>query len=655
MMRKCCKELLSFMAAFTVETAVSGGLKHVDTVEFPERDGIVKVAGVCDDRCVELQCDTLDINEYRRYAQFAKEIGATHMAACQVEPSMWQWDAAQNRKDPYPNWSMHRPTIFKFVVPDGLKPYLDTDYAARNLSRLRARAKVLDEYDLKASFMGQEPAYFPERAYLDHPNWRGPRCDQCRRARTEYYAPCVDDPEVRELYRQGMEMLCREIKLEKFTFMSNDSGAGFCWYPGLYPGENGPSSCKKVPISDRIVGFMSLLQKGAADGGVLGLKVNLSRYCRQEILETALPKLRPGQSILNRTVDKATATRIIGFPNPYAENSYPVFAMPRMVEIVRQLQTAEDSPDDDVSITLRSFEEIDTLRLLRTYWGKRKIGQGLMARIAALREIAVMFVGDEAAERLVKIWTDYEDVCGRWDWAATGGHMFLLGTTHQRWLTRPLVCFPEELKPEEKRYYRDYQFQAGTEAEADDLVNLQAYRWLGGYGGSFAVSRTWTMTAGLLAEGAKSAQELVAFAKDDESTRYLKGLSLKLALYRAIGENAVHAVAFQNLVDEGKARISAIGEPRDWHAYILDQEDPAFSRANRLIRDEIDTTLRIIDILERARKERVTVIRTAERDEFTNVMNLPPVDRLIGELKKKISVMEAHRRDVTRLYRSNNR
>lgn len=605
-------------------------------------------------RRIELECDTLDMDEYRAYAKFASELGATHLAACQVEPSMWQWDQAQNRSDPYPNWSMHRPTIFKFVVPDALKPYLDVEYAARNLARLKARAKILDEFGLKASFMGQEPAYLPEKAYRDHPNWRGPRCDQCRRARTEYYAPCVDDPEVREFYRQGMEMLCREVKLEKFNFMANDSGSGFCWYPKLYPGKNGPRACAGKPIADRIVEFLSLLQQGAADGGVTELKVNLNRYCIPEIVNAVLPKLKEGQSILNRTLTNATATRIIGFPNPFNEQSYPVFAMPRMIELVKQMQAAEDAPEDDVSITLRSFEETDMIRLLRTYWSKRKIGAGIRARDDALLSIAATFVGEKDAERLVRIWEDFEDVYARWNWAATGGHIFLLGTTHQRWLTRPLVCFPEELKPEEKQYYRDYLFQAGTEDEANDLVNLQGYRWLAGYSGDFAVSRTWSTTCGKLDRCIAEARELSRTATDAESTRYLKGYALKLALYRAVAENAAHVVDFQCLLDEGKARNSALGAPKDWHGNSHCQDDPGFERLNALIRNEIGNTLALIEILETARKEGITVILTASCDRFTNVMNLPPADRLIDELKTKIRVMEDHRHDVIRIYRSNN-
>jgi len=610
--------------------------------------------GVWADRRVTLECDTLDMDEYRRYAAFAKELGATHLGACAVEPSMWQWDAADNRYDPYPNWSMHRPTIFKFVVPEALKPYLNTEYANRNLARLRARAKVLKEFGLKASFIGQEPAYLPEKAYRDHPNWRGPRCDQCRRARTEYYAPCTDDPEVRALYREGMAMLCREIPLESFDFMCNDSGAGFCWYPHLYAGQNGPTACRDKLYADRIVDFLSLLQAGAADAGLKDLKVNLNRYCSDEILVTVLPKLKKNQAVRNRTAEKATATNIIGFPNPFAEHSYPIWCLPRMVAVVEQMQKAETDPTGDVSLTVRSFDEEDLVRFLRLYWGKKAIGAGSVARAVALREVAATFVGEAKAEELVRIWEDIETCNVSWNWAQTGGHIFLLGTAHQRWLTRPFVCFPEELKPEEKDFYRKYQFQAQEESCADDLIDLQGHRWLAGRAGAFAVNRTFCDTLPILRGAIRVAEGLVPAARDEASARYLKALALKLRLYKAITENAAHAVSFQNYLDEGKARRAVIGSLRDFHGCPSDQDEAGFGRMNMIIRDEVDTVVDIIRLLEEAKAQGVRIIRTAERDEFTSVMNLPPVDRLIGELRKKIEVMENHRRDVTRIYRSNN-
>lgn len=52
--------------------------------------------------------------------------------------------------------------------------------------------------------------------------------------------------------------------------------------------------------------------------------------------------------------------------------------------------------------------------------------------------------------------------------------MLYLGCVQQRWLTRPFVPFPEELKPEDRDYYRKFLFQARTEEHANNLADLQA-------------------------------------------------------------------------------------------------------------------------------------------------------------------------------------
>ena len=86
------------------------------------------IAAACADSArgsLTVGCPTANIEEFRTIATFAKSIGATHVDASQVEYSLWQWDA--NRKDPYPNWSMHRPSVFKFIVPPELSKYLPAD------------------------------------------------------------------------------------------------------------------------------------------------------------------------------------------------------------------------------------------------------------------------------------------------------------------------------------------------------------------------------------------------------------------------------------------------------------------------------------------------------------------------------------------------
>ena len=178
------------------------------------------------ERKVTLRVPTANLDEFRQVAELAKELGANHVWANQIEPSMWIWN--RDRTDPYPNWGLENATVFKFVVPEKLKAWFPADYAERNFRALSGRGRILREHGLKAQFQGNEPAFFPEEAYRAHPSWRGPRCDQARRARHEYFAPCMDNPEVRAMYYEAVKKLCEACPFDSFSFLANDSGGGLC-------------------------------------------------------------------------------------------------------------------------------------------------------------------------------------------------------------------------------------------------------------------------------------------------------------------------------------------------------------------------------------------------------------------------------------------
>ena len=55
---------------------------------------------VAREKRVNFSCDHVPDAEYRAFAELGKSLGATHISACEVEDSLWQWDAAMNRKDP---------------------------------------------------------------------------------------------------------------------------------------------------------------------------------------------------------------------------------------------------------------------------------------------------------------------------------------------------------------------------------------------------------------------------------------------------------------------------------------------------------------------------------------------------------------------------
>ena len=593
--------------------------------------------------CVALSCPTDSLDEFRAMAVFAKAIGATHLDACQIEPSLWQWN--QDRNDPYPNWSMYRPTIFKFIVPDELKAYLPADYAARNLQRLRERAAVLKEFGLKSAFSGMEPAYLPEQAYLDHPEWRGPRCDQARRARTEYYAPCLDDPGMRAIYLRTVTQLCRICPFDRFELRSNDSGSGFCWVQTLYPGMNGPDRCWGGDMATRVVAFMSLLQSGAAQAGLPDTKVNIRANFGGDgpAIRAAL---RPGQSINNTTKDGTAAVCMIGFPNPFADYCAPIFAITRLAFVAEQLQRAQEQPGYDWAIGLRSPRELDLMKLLEKYV-RTPIGRGPAARWKAVAEVAAALVGSERADELVEAWAELEEANKRIDSFYTGGHLFLLGTLHQRWLTRPLVAFPNELKGADRSYWRDFIFQAQTERDAENLLDLQANRWLSGYGGR--TLSNMAIMRGALPHARRAAARMAALrgkGVDSEANRWLEEQAAKFAFYVCMMRNAAHAIEFQSILDRtdyGKA-------PEDETLSIAEQGDPRLDRINQIVRSEINNTHEMIQILERAPGP---VVSQAKRPEEQTIMIFGP--NLADDLKRKIRIMETHRRDFLRLYRSRNR
>ncbi len=589
-------------------------------------------------------CPTAGIDEFRAVAAFAKSIGATHVDASQIEHSLWQWNA--NRYDPYPNWSMHRPSIFKFIVPPELSAYLPADYAERNLSALKARAQVLKEHGLKADFTGMEPAYFPEKAYLDHPQWRGARCDQARRARSEYYAPCVENPEVRRMYVDAVAKLCAVCPFDRFSFRCNDSGSALCWSESLYPGKNGPAACRGVPYGKRVADALSIFQEGAAKAGLPNAKVNFRASLGPE--EAIFPWMKPGQSVNNMTAQGKAATYTVGFPNRFADFSAPVFALTRLPYLVVQLQEAQKHPDADVAIGLRSLDEQCALELIRRHL-RVPVGEGPVAKWTAVREVAESFVGQEHAVELAEGYETLEGAIERTASYYSGGHLFLLGSLHQRWFLRPLVAFPGELKGEDRAYWRAFIFQAQTEEDANNLLDMQAHRWLSGYGGATLVNMS--ISKGALPLAGKACgifSKARAWAVDARAARYLEDQAWKIKMYVCILKNARNAVEFQSILD----RTDFASAPRDTSPAIDEQGDRRWYKINQIVRDEIDNSLRMIEILERAKDP---VFDHAASDAEQTIMRLGPKASVIRDLRRRISIMEAHRRDFLRLYRSYNK
>ncbi len=584
-----------------------------------------------------LNCKTKNMEEFRQLCEFAVKNGITHIAVTQIEETLWLWD--RDRNDPYPNWGADFATIFKFVVPKELEKYIPLDYAARNLEALKQRAEILKEYGLKAVFEGMEPAWFTEEVYREHPEWRGPRCDQPRRSRKEYYAPCTDNEEVQQMYFEAVEKLCRVAPIEYFSFMTNDSGGGFCHSQRSYPGTNGPDRCAHIPLSERVTKFLSVIQKGAAAAGVTA-EAGFERGFWPLELSSIVPYLKEGQFCCGHTNAGTAETKLVGWFQ-YQDPSYPIKDLPMHVRFLDMLNDARKSKNATIYYRIPSMDFPHYFTLIEKAQGKKV--ETVTDRLRVLNSLAADIVGKKAAEKLSDVWMYLDDVFDAMKHINSGGNVLFLGSVHQRWLSRPLVLFPNELTEEERSYYRPFIFQAGTEEEAENLINLQGNLWLQGYAGYMLVNKSAEVAVQALNRALGIIRELLKDA-EGEGRAYLVKLTDKIKMKKCVIKNAVNVMHFQSIKDRTDYNTDLSESP-----VASEQGDIRFIKVSKIIRSEIDNTLEMISILERNSED---FLITAESHEKQSIMFITP--KFKEDLKKKIEIMENHKYDVTRLYRSLN-
>ncbi len=588
-------------------------------------------------RKVIFSCPTTTLEEFRTFAGKAAQLGATHVMISDLPKSRWQWEL--DRNDPYPNWGMLTSTIFKIIVPPELRDFLPADYAEKNLEIIKKRCAILKELGLKAAFSGKEPAWLPESVYRAHPDWRGPRCEHPRRARKPYYAPCIDRPEVLHMYRAAVAELCRQAPIESFSFLTNDSGGGICWSVSLYPGQNGPSWCKDRSYASRVVGFLSTIQSGAKDAG-LDADVSMyygSGYISQTEVESVLPYLMPGQSLNNKTRGGSAPSKVIGY-GFYDNGTGPVLGIPQVMRIAQQLDEAQGDEKANLNFSFCSLDSPEFFALIEQY--RQKPASGILGEMRAIRAVAQKEVSDGNADLLM-------DVLAKTDKAVQTVRsigpdpIMLVGTVNQRWLTRPLVPFPMELTAEEKDYYRKFQFQANSEEEAADLMNLQGFEMINGYSGSL-------LAGGLLNQaitGLQSAIEDLATLRANLHGRgsidRMNLLESRLRTLVCFYRNAKHTIQYQDILD----RTDYAHPPVEQNIYPMDG-DQLLREIQNVTRQEIDNVNELIGLLQSSKAPLVELAPTmAEEDIFLIGPNL------VEQLHKKVEIMLKHQLDAHRLYR----
>ncbi|WP_207592911.1 hypothetical protein [Halomontanus rarus] len=563
--------------------------------------------------------------------------------------------------DPYPSWYNRKVGLLKVLPPERLQPHVSDDWeewSERAADVLDRRCRILREHGLKAAYTTNEPQVLPETVFDAHPRWRGPRVDQPNRARKPHFAPCITNPEVQELYREAVEnLLDRYPEIEIFQFVTTDAGSGFCWAESLYPGENGNARCRNRSMADRLEDFFGAIDAGAEAAGVT-IEYNIDEIPPQEWMlptfendEDIATGLDAGQAINNLEGPDASSFKT-GAGVSHWEGSvlYPVTGIPQPVECARTLRSALSESDGTES---PSAGRSDPVRRLEFHCPpgaegihfdvyERIVDEAPRDRVEAfqvLKSLAVDRVGEEHAGTLLSLWFAIDE-------ATTVGETVpdhppsMIGGVHQRWLTRPFVPFPEELDPAEKRYYRDYLFQARSEAQAEDLTDCQGMRLYKGWSARLLMTFVFDRLDSRVERAERLASEL-ATALEGSQSEFYRELEHRLQILSCVHNNSRNAINYQAVRDLVRGRDAdpernpVLGTRSSWEREFMLET----------ARDELDNTVRLIDLLEDTDDD---VIHRADSESTEDIRILGP--DLVEDLERKADIMNDHWTDYRRLF-----
>ena len=263
--------------------------------------------------------------------------------------------------------------------------------------------------------------------------------------------------------------------------------------------------------------------------------------------------------------------------------------------------------------------------------------------------------GKEAVAKLSDVWLDIESILHVTGVFAQGGHLYLLGGTHQRWLTRPIVPFPEELTAEEKDYWRPFIFQAQTEKEAEYPLDLQAGRWVSGFGAHFITGwLAMEKVRPLFARSISNVKTLIGKGVDKNAEKYLDGLLRRLVFYRDVAEMHALIITYQFHLDDWRKHHGNELLPESSDFFRLQGEGDRLREVNQYNRNMVELSRSMADQLDCAYAAGIELIQCAPSDEFETIMTLPPAKKLAEQMRRKADIMWAHRNDHNRIWRGRN-
>ena len=527
-------------------------------------------------------------------------------------------------------YASYNPTPYKFFPDPKIAPFIPAEFVKKNRELLLAKAKILRELGLEASFWSIEPNFIPEPFFEAYPHLRGPRVDHPRRGNHPAFSPCIDEAETREMYTNMVATLLKNVpEIHTFFFKTNDAGSGICWSDWQYAGPNGPVTCKNISMGERVASLMNAFNKGAeAAGEEISIYLTGSMFSDAEKKDIYL-HLPENCYFQSNTADevRAVGSEIGG--------NYPVRGLFNPLGVLRSIHEMVTSEANTVFVSFRSYYDrgydlppvIDKITGMLVNYMNSPIPGGVIPEQQELFQLCTEWAGDDA-QKLFDAFLALEDA-ENYKNASGGGASGIYWGVSARHITRPLVIAPQLLTKEEEAYFLPHVFNASPEEARMDYTDIHGSHNIIPEG---AMKRYVSMLnrASRLMEGVdRSAPE----------SAFIATMSRALRIHASIMRSAGNFAEAQAIRDRNAEKLRQPSHRPDkvptWEGDI---ELQAFMA---VMRDELDNAQEMIDLLTDGGME---LICHASDPRYEDTFLLGP--DLINQLKSKRKIMLRHWTDI---------
>ena len=449
----------------------------------------------------------------------------------------------------------------------------------------------------------------------------------------------MDNPEVLSMYKRAMKELCELCEIDYVYLHTNDCGAGICWSEGLYSGPNGPEHCKGIPLSTRIVNYFRTFREGAALAG-RDIYIETNSKIGVKEADSGMENLWPtldDKTAVNFKTNKGTPLTSVIDLN-YEFTVAPIRNIPMAITLIEQLEKAYHE-DSEILRVIMVDQDFDLqYKIIKAF--NSSPTNSLASRFALLEKVANEIVQD--GKELVNVW--WRIYLGLNHLYSTLMEGFTWISVNQRVLNRPFVLFPDELKPEEYNYFRKFQFQAQDDKAANDLLNNQGSGFVKGYYATFIAMKALDKANNEFSLAQKSYVKLMDNTEAKLKTQ-LKLAYDRIELLKCFVNNYKNAMEFQNIVDE-----TDFTQTPELTLRWPQNPDPKLLSFERINRNEVDNTFKIISLIENREREMLVLAPSVELEDIFWLTT-----EITNQLKLKANIMLDHHLDGKKIYISGNK